>query len=168
MANETVGKSEQDDMDKWIHEAECRLEPLRVELIETFEGNINVEYRCKTYSMLWHEHKNKQVAGCGVKKSDVPSDTMLQSLLGEETRLDSILQVRDEITGTKASVRELTREVEELGTKRDNSDSSIVQLKTQLTDLKTSKGITENKNQQLEQEKTDLQKRKNLKRRSNN
>jgi hypothetical protein len=147
-------------MDKQIHEAECRVEPLRVELAESFEGNINVEYRCKTCTLLWHEHRNKQVAGCGVKTSDVPSDTMLQSLLGEETRLESILQVRDEITGTKAAVRDLTRKVEELGTTKDNLDSFIVQLQVQLTDLKTSKGITENKNQQLEQEKMNLQEEK--------
>jgi hypothetical protein len=82
MADETGGESEQLDMDQQINEAECRLEPLRVRLTQEFENNINVEYRCKTCNMLWHEHKNKQVSGCAVKKGNVPPDNMLKSLLG--------------------------------------------------------------------------------------
>jgi transcriptional regulator len=65
MADETVWELLQEDVDVQIHEAECRLELLRAELQQTFEGNIKIEYRCKTCALLWHEHRNKQVAGCG-------------------------------------------------------------------------------------------------------
>jgi hypothetical protein len=55
MADETIGESLQEDVDVQIHEAECRLELLRAELQQTFEGNIKIEYRCKTCALLWHE-----------------------------------------------------------------------------------------------------------------
>ena len=160
MTDETGGESEQPDMDQQIIEAECRLEPLRVELIRAFEDNIKVEYRCKTCNLLWHEHKSNQVAGCGVKKEDVQPDVMLKSLMGEESRLDAMLQVREKITGTKAAVRELTRDVEDLGTKIDNGASNIVQLENQLAVLKKSSGISENEKKQLEKDKKDLQDKK--------
>jgi chromosome segregation ATPase len=95
------------------------------------------------------------VAGCG--GTGVSSDILLQSPQGEERRLKGVLQVRDELSGTKASVRDQTKKVQEMGSAKDVSDALIVKLQVQLTDLETDKSITDNKNQQLGQDKTDLQ-----------
>jgi chromosome segregation ATPase len=151
MTDETGRESEQPDMDQQIIEAESRLEPLRIELI-SFEDNIKVEGRCKTCNLLWHEHKD--MLGCGVKEKDVQPDVMLKSLMEEESRLDAILQVREENTGTKAAVRELTRNVENLGTEIDNGASYIVQLKKDKKDLQDKKKELEKQKQELEQRET--------------